>query len=125
MGWLATLWVMAMAFHHTDSHPRSVVGILLLALPVLAWPTSAPLVGAFVALSVAITAGALPEAANHTVLIMSARGSGSPSRRWSRPPARAPTLVTGVRSSSAGSTRRARPRGCRCWWCTASPSSTS
>lgn len=70
MRWFVTFWVMAMAFHHTDSHPRAVVGILVLSLPVLAWPTSAPLVGAFLSLCVAIAAGALPEAANHMVLIM-------------------------------------------------------
>lgn len=66
--WFTTLWVLAAAFHYTDSQPRSILPVLVLGLPVLLFPTSAPALAVFVAGNLVMSAMVLPAAANHTVL---------------------------------------------------------
>jgi hypothetical protein len=99
--WFGTLWVMAMVFHHTDSHPTGAITVLLFAAPLLIWPTSAPAMMLFVG-SIAVTAASnLPGIANHMVLNLLVGLGFATAALW--------VLVTDLRARRAGSPSAGSP----------------
>jgi hypothetical protein len=66
--WFATFWVLAAVFDYTDSVPWEALPTLLVGIPVLVRPTSAPLLGLFVAVTTGLSLRYLPGVANHQAL---------------------------------------------------------
>lgn len=68
LGWFATLFAMALAFHYSDSQPLAVAPALLAGLPALLFPGSVPAAGLAVAAGATVAVLNLPAASNHLVL---------------------------------------------------------
>ncbi len=64
----ATLWVMGLVFHYSDSQPLAVLPVLVAGLPVLLFPSSVAAIGLFLAAGTVVALLSLPAASNHLVL---------------------------------------------------------
>jgi hypothetical protein len=66
--WFGTLWVMALAFHYSDSQPLGVFPVLVFGLPALLFPSSAAAFGLALVTGAVVAALNLPSASNHLAL---------------------------------------------------------
>ncbi|MGE3287049.1 MAG: hypothetical protein AB7J32_13235 [Pseudonocardia sp.] len=84
--WFVTLWVMALAFHYSDSDPLAVLPVLVFALPALAYPCVATFLP-FLAVDAVLAALHLPAASNHLVLslLVAVALGGAALHAWWRP----------------------------------------
>lgn len=65
--WFATLWVLGLVFHYSDSQPFAVLPVLLVGVPALLAPSVATFVP-FLVVDALVAALHLPAASNHLVL---------------------------------------------------------
>ncbi|MGQ0574965.1 MAG: hypothetical protein ACT4RN_12270 [Pseudonocardia sp.] len=92
--WFTTLWVMALVFHYSDSHPLAMLPVLGAGVAALLFPASAAALAVFLGAAAVVAVLHLPAASNHLVLSLlvglalagaalhARTGAGSFTARW-------------------------------------------